>query len=593
MGLDDIKFDNDDDRRKYLSDLARLKKIREEEKITKERLRSYMNASEYKSSKYEEEGIEIPSFIGRNNKNTHSNNYYYDEDLEDYAGEDYDNQYYDEDYEDEYKEVRIKQFTNRRADKAKQKTRDKDDIMNISKSNTKKNTKNKAGTGKKKKKRIGVILFQLLALAILGFCIYIAFLFLNTKDSGYYNVAIFGVDSRDGNVKKNALADVNMIASINRATGEIKLVSVYRDSYTEIDGKGTFHKLNEAYFKGGPEQAVAALERNLDIKIDDYATFNWKAVIETINILGGVDLEITEPEFKYINGFITETVNSTGIGSVQLKAPGMQHLDGVQAVAYARLRLMDTDFNRTQRQRKVVTLAFEKAKNTDFMTLNHIISTVLPQISTSVGLNNIIPLAKNINKYHLGQTTGFPFEKETKVVNKRDYVIVVSLRNNVIALHKFLYGEDVNYTPSSALNTLSKQIIKNTGIGANAEENIEVKSDDTNSKGYIGNKESKASTKNKESIQEESTTSKESITSSKETSIESKESKTNETTKERIIETETDILDVEENDDWNMETTASHKSNNDDIGNGPAFNNTTETNKKENTNVEQGPGVNN
>lgn len=95
-------------------------------------------------------------------------------------------------------------------------------------------------------------------------------------------------------------------------------------------------------------------------KIDDYAAFNWKAVAEAINVLGGIDLEITPAEFKYINGFITETVNSTGIGSTQLKQAGANHLDGVQAVAYSRLRLMDTDFQRTERQRKVIALALEK-----------------------------------------------------------------------------------------------------------------------------------------------------------------------------------------------------------------------------------------
>ena len=135
------------------------------------------------------------------------------------------------------------------------------------------------------------------------------------------------------------------------------------------------------------------------MKIDDYATFNWKAVADVINILGGIDLEITDSEFAYINSFITETVNSTGIGSYQLKSAGMNHLDGVQAVAYARLRLMDTDYNRTARQRKVISLAVDKAKQADFGVLNNILVTVLPQLSTSIGFDDLLPLAKNLNKY--------------------------------------------------------------------------------------------------------------------------------------------------------------------------------------------------
>ena len=215
---------------------------------------------------------------------------------------------------------------------------------------------------RKKGRWKGILLLLLVALIGYG-----AWLFLH-KPTGYWNIAVFGVDSRDGNTK-NALADVQMICSIDRATGEIRLVSVYRDTYLKINSEGTYHKINEAYFKGGHKQAVSALEENLDIKIDDYATFNWKSVAEAINILGGIDLEITPAEFKYINGFITETVNSTGIGSYQLEQAGMNHLDGVQAVAYSRLRLMDTDFQRTERQRKVVELALAKAKQADLSTL--------------------------------------------------------------------------------------------------------------------------------------------------------------------------------------------------------------------------------
>lgn len=167
------------------------------------------------------------------------------------------------------------------------------------------------------------------------------------KMKGYWMIAIFGVDSRGTNVGKGTNADVNMIACINQDTGDIKLVSVYRDTYLNIDDKGSYNKINQAYAIGGPEQAVKALNKNLDLNITDYITFNWKGVADAINILGGVDVEITKSEFKYINSFITETVKTTGIGSHQLKSAGMNHLDGVQAVAYGRLRLMDTDYART------------------------------------------------------------------------------------------------------------------------------------------------------------------------------------------------------------------------------------------------------
>lgn len=300
---------------------------------------------------------------------------------------------------------------------------------------------------------------MLLLVALIG---YGAWLFLH-RPTGYWNIAIFGVDSRDGNTG-NALADVQMICSIDRATGEIRLVSVYRDTYLKINSEGTYHKINEAYFKGGYKQAVSALEENLDIKIDDYATFNWKSVAEAINILGGIDLEITPAEFKYINSFITETVNSTGIGSYQLEQAGMNHLDGVQAVAYSRLRLMDTDFQRTERQRKVVELALAKAKQADLSTLTSLAGYMVQEISTSVGVNDVLPLAKDIGKYHIGETAGFPFSRQTMRIGRMDCVVPTTLESNVILLHQFLYGEETSYSPSSSVKKISAHISEETGL---------------------------------------------------------------------------------------------------------------------------------
>ena len=313
-------------------------------------------------------------------------------------------------------------------------------------------------TKRRKKGRWKGLLLLLLAV----FIGYGAWMFLH-RPTGYWNIAVFGVDSRDGNTK-NALADVQMICSIDRSTGEIRLVSVYRDTYLKINSEGTYHKINEAYFKGGHKQAVSALEENLDIKIDDYATFNWKSVAEAINILGGIDLEITPAEFKYINGFITETVNSTGIGSYQLEQAGMNHLDGVQAVAYSRLRLMDTDFQRTERQRKVVELALAKAKQADVSTLTSLAGYMVQEISTSVGVGDVLPLAKDIGKYHIGETAGFPFSRKTKKIGKMDCVVPTTLESNVVLLHQFLYGEETSYSPSSSVRKISAHISEETGL---------------------------------------------------------------------------------------------------------------------------------
>lgn len=289
-------------------------------------------------------------------------------------------------------------------------------------------------------------------------------MFKRGRDDGYWTVAVFGVDSRDGKTGKGALSDVEMVASINKKTGEIRLVSVFRDSYLRMDSEGNYDKINEAYFLGGHEQAVDALRDNLDLKIDDYATFNWKAVVDAINVLGGIDLEITDREFAYINSFITETVNSTGVGSVQLEHSGMNHLDGVQAVAYARLRLMDTDFNRTERQRKVLGLTMEKAKQADFKTLKTLVGAVYPQISTSVGVDDILGVAKNARKYYIGQTSGFPFSHSEMKISKKSCVVPTTLESNVVQLHAFLY-DDTSYQPSGMVQEISAHIAKKSGLG--------------------------------------------------------------------------------------------------------------------------------
>ncbi len=284
------------------------------------------------------------------------------------------------------------------------------------------------------------------------------------KMKGYWMIAVFGVDSRNGSVGAGNQSDVNMICCINQDTGEIRLVSVFRDTYLNTNDDGRYSKFNEAYARGGPEQALKFLNKNLDLNITDYITFSWKAVAEGINLLGGVDLEISKAEFRYINGFITETVNGTNVGSHHLKSAGMNHLDGVQAVAYGRLRLMDTDFARTERQRKIIELAFAKAKQADYPTLNNILVTVLPQVSHNLDFVDLTNVALSISKYHIGETAGFPFARETAVIpGKGDCVIPQTLESNVSELHTFLFGDD-GYQPTETVKQISNKISSDTGM---------------------------------------------------------------------------------------------------------------------------------
>ena len=277
---------------------------------------------------------------------------------------------------------------------------------------------------------------------------------------GYWTIAVFGVDGRSSEVVGRGLnSDVIIIANINKDTGEIRMVSVFRDTYLNISDSNSFNKINQAYAVGGPEQALAALNKNLDLNIQNYVTFNWKAVADGINILGGVDdIPISKAELYYINAYITETVKATGVGSYQLKNTGEQHLDGIQAVAYGRLRYMDNDYARTERQRRIIKACFEKAKKANFSVLNNIMVVCFPQVATNIGFNDIIAMAQNIGDYNISETGGFPWQRGEAIIGKRgDMVIPATLESNVRYLHEFLFG-DTDYTPSDAVLRYSQKI---------------------------------------------------------------------------------------------------------------------------------------
>lgn len=284
---------------------------------------------------------------------------------------------------------------------------------------------------------------------------------------GYKTVAIFGVDSRTGSVDKGNNADVNMIVNLNLETGDAQLVSVYRDLYLSITDNNTYDKLNAAYRKGGPEQAVKSLNKNFDLNIDSYFAFNWKAVADGIELLGGIDLEITKAEFTYMNAFIHETCIATGIDAKNpaahyIKKTGMQHLDGVQAVAYGRLRLMDSDFQRVERQKKVIALCLEKAKTLDIPKLRLIVEAVLPQIAYAFDMNEMLSILRIVRTVNITESAGCPDVNNIVTMSmggSGDCIVPLNLEKAVKKLHYILYNVD-DYTPSNAVKRYSNRIIE-------------------------------------------------------------------------------------------------------------------------------------
>ena len=298
------------------------------------------------------------------------------------------------------------------------------------------------------------------------------------KMSGYWTVAVFGVDSRNGDVGKGANADVQIIANVNMGTGDITLTSVYRDTYLNLGKGDRYSKSNAAYAEGGPEQAVAMLNKNLDLDIENYVTFNWKAVADVIDLLGGVEIDVSKAAFYYMNAYIHETCLKSGISAqnpaaMYIKNAGPQHLNGVQAVAYARLRYMDSDFERTKRQREVISQCLDLAKKTDLATLTKIIDTVLPQVAFNIDTADIIELAKGISRYNIRESVGFPKDLKDQMMGKKGAcVIPATLESNVVWLHSILFADE-NYTVSDAVKRYSQKISDDSGYYASHKETEE------------------------------------------------------------------------------------------------------------------------
>lgn len=282
---------------------------------------------------------------------------------------------------------------------------------------------------------------------------------------GYTNVALFGVDARDGKLGKGTNSDTIMIASINNKTGDIKLCSVYRDTYLNLSDD-SYKKANAAYARGGPEQAIKMLNMNLDLNITKYVSIDFNAIVTVVDILGGIEIDVQEDEIDHLNNYTVETSAVTGVQTTKLTKTGLQILDGVQATSYARIRYTSGgDYKRTERQRLVLEKIAEKAKKANLATLNRIVDKVVPGISTNFSTPEIFGLVADIAKYNLADQTGFPFEKTTKNWTNKigDVVIPVTLESNVSQLHQFLFAEG-SYSPSPTVQAISKKIIEDTGI---------------------------------------------------------------------------------------------------------------------------------
>ncbi len=275
---------------------------------------------------------------------------------------------------------------------------------------------------------------------------------------GYKNIALFGVDA--GETRTDSI----IIASLNQENGDIKLCSVYRDTYLNL-GNDTYNKANSAYAYGGAEQAIKMLNMNLDMNIDDYITVNFQGLEDVINDLGGVEIDVQDVEIDFLNDYQTSIVQGLGGGKptgeqvIKVTQPGLQTLNGLQATAYCRIRYTrGDDFRRTERQRAVLQQIALKAKAANPATLNSIIDDVLPEIKTSMKASEFAEYAAQAASLNVVDTSGFPFERVTGNMGKAGSSVVADdLATNVTELHQFLFDES-GYIPTSTVQEISNKI---------------------------------------------------------------------------------------------------------------------------------------
>lgn len=280
---------------------------------------------------------------------------------------------------------------------------------------------------------------------------------------GYKNIALFGVDA--GGTR----SDTIIIASINEKTHDVKMCSVYRDTYLNVDSmtNPVYNKANSAYSKGGPEQSIRMLNMNLDMNVDDFITVDFDALEDVIDDLGGVEINVQPEEVDYINdyqfsivmdlggpkeGKITNPRNFTAVTQ-----SGPQLLNGLQATAYCRIRYTaGSDFRRTERQREVISQILSRAKKNPGK-LNAILDDVLPRIKTSFSATELLGYAAQIGSYNIVDTKGFPFENVTGKIGGQSMVVPTTLSSNVNEMHTFLFGA-TDYSPTSTVQEISDKV---------------------------------------------------------------------------------------------------------------------------------------
>lgn len=283
--------------------------------------------------------------------------------------------------------------------------------------------------------------------------------------SNYRNIALIGIDARDMDDDSNTRSDAMIIASIDKKTNEVRLVSLYRDTYVSLGDNFGLDKITHAYFYGGAAQALQTINRNLDLNCEEVVVVNWKSVADTVDALGGLNIKIQESEIKEMNKYIKDTQKSIGGSKKKIKKAGKQTLNGNQAVTYARIRKdsVDGDHRRNERMKAVLAAAVDKAKTLGLGELNKIADKILPMIKTNMSANQMMEMVVAINSFSITESKNWPYEMKDWMHNKIYYGPPVTLKSNVIKLHKEFFNQK-DYQPTDTVENISDSISSITGM---------------------------------------------------------------------------------------------------------------------------------
>lgn len=299
--------------------------------------------------------------------------------------------------------------------------------------------------------------------------------------SGTQVIALVGVDARGvegSELAESMNSDTIILCCIDHDKQEIRMVSIMRDTWMNMakytDEYYEFDKANSAYNRGGPESMLSMLNTNLDLALTDYVTVNFKALADAIDVLGGLDIEMTNAECVHANNYNREVSEAQGVEYEAIPYDEdlgddyseVRHVSGALATSYARIRYGGgDDAKRTSRQRIVINLMVQKLKQNP-TKIPEILDKVMGNVSTSLTKNEILELGMHAVTYTMGTSYAYPFQLcyGENVVNAlgEDVVIPVTLEFNVRELHEYLYP-GLSYEPSAVVTEYSDYIARKSG----------------------------------------------------------------------------------------------------------------------------------